>query len=175
MNRPRRSVRPTTLVALSALAALALLPGCESLSDAASAVREKISAREAPHTRLYAASPRTTYEAVRLAAEQMGYRQLRGGAAQGQFDAISGLSTDDNLRGSRQIAMTVRLRATLDGGTELSVKLDEIIEADSRSRPGQGTATPLRDTPQYDVFLRRVQQALPAATSAAPPPTTRKP
>ena len=149
-------------LAFAAILAALSLSGCESLSDAALSVREKISARESPHTKVYAAAPRATYEAVRVAAEQMGYRFLRGGPAQGEFDAVNGLAADDSLRGTRQIAMKVRLRATLDGGTELSVTLDEIIEADSRGRPGQGTSAPLRDTPQYDVLLRRVQQALEA-------------
>ena len=40
--------------------------------------------------------------------------------------------------------------------------LTEIIEADSSNRAGQATETPLRDTPQYDVFFRRVGQALAA-------------
>ena len=61
--------------------------------------------------------------------------------------------------------MKVRLHAALEGGTEVSVVLTEIIEADSSQRAGQGTSTPLIDTPQYEVFFRQVQQAIDAAKS----------
>ena len=56
--------------------------------------------------------------------------------------------------------MKIRLKPALDGGTEVRVTLEEIIEADSRRRAGQGTSTPLRDTPLYEVLFRNVQQAL---------------
>ena len=151
----------------SALGLSTLLTGCDTLSDATDRVREKFAAREQPKTHTYAADPRASYDAVKVAAAQMGYRFLRGGPAQGEFDAISGLATDDAMRSTRQISMKVRLHATLDGGTEVTVTLDEIIEADSRDHAGQGTSTPLRDTPQYDAFFRHVQQALDAAK--APP------
>jgi hypothetical protein len=62
--------------------------------------------------------------------------------------------------------MKIRLHALPDGGTELSVTLTEIIEADSRGRAGQGTATPLRDTPLYEVLFRNVQQALDSQKSS---------
>ena len=151
----------------SALGMTAMFAGCETLSDATDRVREKLATREEPRTHTYTADSRATYEAVRVAAEQMGYRFLRGGPAQGELDAVNGLVTDDALRGTRQISMKVRLHATLDGSTEVSVTLNEIIEADSRDRAGQGTSAPLRDTPQYDAFFRHVQQALDAAK--APP------
>jgi hypothetical protein len=152
----------------STLAAATLLAGCDTLSDASDRVREKLAARERPRAHIYTSDSRATYEAVRVTADQMGYRFLRGGPAQGELDAISGLATDDAMRSTRQISMKVRLHATLDGGTEVSVVLDEIIEADSRDHAGQGTSTPLRDTPQYDAFFRHVQQALDAAKA---PPT----
>ncbi len=60
--------------------------------------------------------------------------------------------------------MNVKLNATLDGsGTEVSLILKELIETDSSQRAGQATATPLRDTPQYEVFFRTLQQVLDAA------------
>ena len=140
---------------------MTLLAGCESMSDATSGIRERVSARGAPQVRSYAASPRATYDAVRGAAANMGYRFIRGGAAQGEFEAISRVGSGDTMSSARQIAMKVTLRPTLDGnGTDVSVRLTEIIEADSSNRAGQATETPLRDTPQYDVFFRRVGQAL---------------
>jgi len=151
----------------AAFGSVTLLAGCDTLSDATQSVREKFEAREKPHTHVYASDSRATYEAARVAAAQMGYRILRGRAAEGELDAVNALAADDALRGTRQLSMKVRFHSTLDGGTEVAVTLDEIIEADPRGHAGQGTSAPLRDTPQYDVFFRRVQQALDAAK--APP------
>lgn len=139
----------------------AVLTGCESMSDATSAVRERIAARDEPKTMTFAAQPRPTYEAVRTAATDMGYRFVRGGPAQGEFEAISGVRPGETHGTARQITMKVSLRATLDGkGTDVAVRLKEILEADSSNRAGQATEAPLRDTPQYDVFFRRVGTAL---------------
>ena len=135
--------------------------GCESLSDATSGVRERMGARAAPQTKTFAAPPRAAYDAVRAAATAMGYRFVRGGPAQGEFEAISRVGSGETLGSSRQLAMKVALRATLDGkGTDVSIRLTEILEADSSNRAGQATETPLRDTPQHDVFFRRVGQEL---------------
>jgi len=135
--------------------------GCESVSDATSAVRGRLAAREQPQVRPFAAAPRATYDAVRAAATDMGYRFVRGGPAQGEFEAISGLRSGETIGTARQISMKVALRPTLDGkGTDVSVWLKEIIEADSSNRAGQATETPLRDTPQYDVFFLRVERML---------------
>ena len=148
--------RPLALLALLSLAAFT---GCESLSDAAGSVREKFAASEQPRTHAYKTAQRATYEAARVAVEQMGFRFIRGGAAQGELEAVSGLSSGDTLRSSRQITLKLRLTATLDGGTEAALLLSEVIENDSSGRAGQGTSTPLRDTPLYEVFFRNVQLA----------------
>ncbi len=140
---------------------LALTGGCESVSDATGAMRERMAARDQPQVKTYAAEPRATYDAVRGAATGMGYRFIRGGPAQGEFEAISGVRSGETIGSARQISMKVTLKPTLDGkGTEVSVRLKEIIEADSSNRAGQATETPLRDTPQYDVLFKRVGTAL---------------
>ncbi len=142
---------------LSALLLAGLLAGCESVSDATSAVRGKFAERAAPQTRSYAAAQRAVYDAVRTSAAQMGYRFVRGGAAQGEFEGIGGVAAGEALGSSRQFAMKVALKPTLDGnGTEVAVRLTEIIEADSSNRAGMATEAPLRDTPQYEVFFMRV-------------------
>lgn len=151
--------RPSVFLALLSLA---VFSGCESFSDATSSVREKLSAREQPRTHIYKAPQRATYDAARIAVERVGFRFIRGGAAQGELEAVSGLSSSDTLRGSRQVTLKLRLNATLEGGTEASLLLSEIIESDSSGRAGQGTSTTLRDTPLYEVFFRNVQQALDA-------------
>lgn len=141
--------------------AFALLAGCETASDFSGAVRERMAEREAPRVKVYAAEPRPTYEAVKAAAIQMGYKFQRGGPAQGEFDAVSGIGQGESPGSSRQIAMKVRLQATLDKkGTKVSVRLSEIIESDSSNRAGLATESPLRDTPQYEVFFQRVGKVL---------------
>ena len=145
-----------TLASLALLVALGL-SGCEAVSDAASSVRDRVVARDDFKMSSYAADPRATYDAVRAAAADMGYRFVRGGPAQGHFEAISALRSGETIGSARQISMKVVLKPTFDGqGTEVTVRLREIIEADSSNRAGQATETPLRDTPQYDVFFRRV-------------------
>ena len=145
------------------------LAGCESVSEAGGTVRDRLAGRNDSQTRTYAAQPKPTYEAVRSAAAGMGYRFVRGGAAQGQFEAISSVKSGETMGSARQISMKVTLKSTLDGsGTEVTTKLTEIIEADSSNRAGQGTEAPLRDTPQYDVFFRRIGTVL-----GVPPQETR--
>lgn len=135
-----------------------LISGCEAVSNA----REKLSSREQPRTHTYTADPRATYEAARRASEQMGYRFVRGGPAQGELEAISGIATSDTINSSRQIALDAKFAATLEGGTEVRLLFRQISEKDSAQRAGQATATALRDTPQYEVFFRTVQQVLDA-------------
>lgn len=154
-------MKPHLLAAL-AFACAGLLAGCDSLSSAAARVREKMADRDEPQVRDYAAPPRATYEAVRVAADQMGFRFLRGGPAQGQFDAVSGVGLGEVPGSARQISMKVRMSPTSEGGTEVKVVLKEIKEADSSNRAGIATETPLRDTPLYDTFLRTVQRVLEA-------------
>src|SRR5688572_22078335 len=90
---------PTLMIAAFACA------GCGSLSDATNSVREKFGARDAPMVRNFEADSRRTYEAVRSAATNMGYRFIRGGAAQGEFEAISGIARGETHRSARQISM----------------------------------------------------------------------
>ena len=56
--------------------------------------------------------------------------------------------------------MKVRLHPVDEKNTEVTVRLNEVIEDDSSDRAGHATASPLRDTPQYEVFFREVQKAL---------------
>ncbi len=144
------------------LAILAFGAGCESMSDMKDGVRERMNARNEPKVRSYAADQRAVYAAALRAVDQMNYRFIRGGPAQGKLEAVSGVSTGDSLGSSRQITLRLELHSALDGGTGMSLWLNEIIEADSSQRAGQGTSTPLRDTPLYEVFFRTVQQALDA-------------
>ena len=49
------------------------------------------------------------------AAAQMEYRFVRGGPAQGEFDAVSRIGAGEREGRSRQLSLKARLRATLDG------------------------------------------------------------
>lgn len=124
-------------------------------------MRGRLAGRDEGRTKTFAAQPRATYDAVRAAAAAMGYRFVRGGPAQGAFEAISGVAPGETHGSARQVAMKATLRPSLDGqGTVVNVHLTEIIEADSSNRAGQATETPLRDTPQYEVFFTRVARGL---------------
>jgi len=146
------------------LSGTVFLTGCGTLSDGVSGVRERIAAGARPVERHFTANSRLCYEAAKTALERMGYRSLRGGAAQGKLEGVSGLTTGDSLRSARQVSVNVALEPALDGGTDLKVLFAEIIENDSGNQAGRATETPLRDTPQYEVFFRGVQQALDAGT-----------
>jgi hypothetical protein len=153
--------RTTIPAVLILLAASLLFSGCESLSDAAGSMRERIAAREETRERTFAAAPRATYDALKSAATQMGYRQSRGGPAQGEFEAVSAVAPGERHGTSRQILMKARVSAGLDGRSAiLSVSLAEVLEDDSSNRPGLATRTALRDTPQYQVLFQRVSDIL---------------
>lgn len=141
------------------LAATLAFTGCETMSDMTESVREKVAARSAPHSRVFSAEQRTAYAAARAATEAMGFRFLRGGPAQGEIDAVSGLSSDNALRSTRQVSMKIRL-VTVPGGTDVRVALTEIVEQDSSKSAGRAIESPLRESPLYSVFYRQVEQSL---------------
>ncbi|HVU32000.1 MAG TPA: hypothetical protein VHE61_01100 [Opitutaceae bacterium] len=158
------------LAALTVIGVSLLLSGCDSLSDATLDMRERFSSHEQePRSKTFSATPRVTYEAVRAAANNMGYRFVRGGPAQGIFEAVNDVSQGDTAGTARQVSMKVRLHATLDEtGTEVSVRFSEILESDSSNQMGMATETTMRDTPLYEVFFRNIQQALGARPTAQP-------
>ncbi len=137
--------------------------GCSTISDATDAVRGRLAAREEAKVRSYPAAPRETYDALRNAVAQMGYRVVRRGPAQGELEAIGGVRAGESHGSARQLYLKVRLKPSLDGsGTEVAVRLTEIIEPDSSNRPGQATEAALRDTPQYEVLFEKLGQVLAA-------------
>jgi len=90
----------------------------------------------------------------------MQFRVIRGGPAQGKIEAVSGLSTSDSLKSTRQISIVIHISPAGSEGTEVSVDLKEAIEEDSQNRQGFATETKLRDTPYYEVFFNGLGQAL---------------
>lgn len=138
-----------------------LLAGCGVISDATSDVRDKFAERNAPHLKTFPAPQREVYEAVRTAAGQLGYRFVRGGAAQGEYEGISSVRAGETVGTARQRTIKVKLERALDGGTEVAVRVNEINEADSSNRAGLATESPLRDPTYYDVFFGQVERSLP--------------
>ncbi|MBW8782738.1 MAG: hypothetical protein JF599_12755 [Verrucomicrobia bacterium] len=138
------------------------LAGCDTVgTDFGTGVREKFTG-PVYRTQIETADARTTYEAARKAIAAMEFHFVRGGAAQGRIEALSGLSATDSLNGARQLAMTIKL-TPVAGGTEVAVLITEQVQDDFNKGPaGQAIETPLRDTPLYDVFFRNVSQALSA-------------
>ena len=105
--------RHTIPAGLLIFAASLLLSGCLSLSDAAGSVRDRIAAREETRERTLAAAPRATYDALKSAATQMGYRQTRGGPAQGEFEASQKLAEAAKVLGEQKDAITLRYLETM--------------------------------------------------------------
>ena len=142
-------------------AGLALsLSGCGSVSDAASGVREKFAERSAPTTQTVSAPQREVYDAVRVVAGQLGYRFVRGGAAQGEYEGVTTVRAGETMGSARQRSMKIKLSRALDGGTDVAVRVTEIIESDSSNRAGLATESPLRDPAYYEVFFRQLERAL---------------
>lgn len=116
--------------------------------------------REAPKSRVFQADQKAVYEAVKAAADAMDFRFVRGGPAEGELEALGAISVGEEAGSSRQISMKVHLSPAGDSGTLVEVSLTETIEETSAEEPAMATQTPLRDTPQYEVFFRDVQTAL---------------
>jgi hypothetical protein len=143
-----KNLFPVWLVSLVCLA----LAGCESVrNDFGAGLSEKINGPTYQH-RVLADAPPAVFERARMALDQLGFRITRAGAAQGIIEGVSGLATDDRLRGSRQRTVKVRLESTLDEGTDVAVLFTEVVEDDFSKGAGQGTETSLRNHPLYDAF-----------------------
>lgn len=144
------------------------LVGCGTLSDAASGVREKIAARNEPRVKTFTGTPRVVFEAVKIAADQMGYRMTHGGPAQGKYEGVSAVGPGEASGSARQVSIKVTLHATLDEtGTDVSVRFAEILEDNPNGR-GLATETTMQDTPLYEVFFRHIREALGQRETAQP-------
>lgn len=155
------------IITLASLLILGLCAGCEAVSDMKDGVRERMNARNEPKVRVFSGDQRVVYAAALKALDGIGFRFVRGGPAQGKMEAVSAVSPNDSLNSSRQVVLKFTLAPSFAPQgqakgemTEMSLWLTEIIEADSSRQAGQGTSTPLRDTPLYEVYFRAVQQGL---------------
>ena len=144
------------------LAAACLLPsGCD---NPPATVREGLGLEVPVRTRVFPADKRAAYVAAKAALDPMGYRFQKGGAAQGYLEAISDVSAGESMSSAHQFVIKATFEPALDGGTEVSVRITEIIEEDSEHQLGRATESPVADTPLYEVFFRGIQQDLAAAS-----------
>ena len=111
--------------------------------------------------RVFQADSRSVYDAALVSLAHMEFRVTKGGPAQGKIEAVSGLNKRDNLRGTRQIFISVQI-SQLGDESEVVAVLKEAIEDDTNNQPGFATVTPLRDTPYYSVFFDGITEALAA-------------
>lgn len=146
------------LAVLSTCLAALLFAGCQS--DVPEDFHLKLGPREAPQARTFLADQRATYEAAKAVVQSMGYRIVKGGAAQGEMVALSPVARGDGQGGGRQVSLRITLSPGADSGTEMEVSLTEILESDSSGQQGLATQTPLTDTPLYEKIFKDVQQAL---------------
>jgi len=102
------------------------------------------------------------YEAARAALAKMGFTFERGGPAQGIIHSVGPM--DASVAGgpgtARQMWFDAKLSPAIEGGTKIEVLFSRMVEDDFNKRPGQGSLTPLRDSPLYEVFFGYVDEAL---------------
>ena len=135
-----------------------VLSGCESGSKMPSVFRERFAPTY--HTHSVAAEQKATYEAAREAVRQLGYSFVRGGAAQGELEALSTLQPGSGARSARQVSIKMKLAPATGGGTEVSVLFSEIREDDFSKREGMGTTTAMSESGLYAVFFSKLDAAL---------------
>jgi hypothetical protein len=138
------------------LTALLAFSGCDSMPRVIGGP-----SREPPRAHVFSADRKASYEAARHALDRMQYRFVRGGPAQGELEAVSGLVAGNSLSNTHQILFAAKF-VDAPEGTEVRVWLKEAAEANATKGLGRATETALRDTPLYEVFFRELQHALDA-------------
>lgn len=132
--------------------------GCETVRND---VRECFSAPQY-QMKVVTVDQRKAYEIARAALNKMHYTFEKGGPAQGLIHAFG--TVDASVAGgpgtARQVFFDAKLSATAEGGTKIEVLFSRMVEDDFNKRPGQGSVTPLRDSPLYEVFFGYVDEAM---------------
>jgi uncharacterized protein YceK len=142
-----------------------LLSGCSSMESAKDSVHERWTARYEGRNKAFTADQKQAYAAAQYAAKQLGLRVTRGGANQGTLEAVSMLESDASLRGSRQIAL--KLRITREGeGVSVNLLFTEVVADDSSRASAMGMETPMKDSPLYELFFGHMAQYLSGKTGS---------
>lgn len=137
------------------LGLLLWLVGCESSNG----FGERFRSAE-PKWRNFERTPDLVMAAARQALVTMGFKITRARETSGWIEAVNAVRTDAALRGASQISVKVSLEANLDGGTEMRVWMNEIVEDSFTGAGGYGTRTPLRASPLYEVLFRETGKGL---------------
>lgn len=152
---PMKSPVFSLVLALGALA----FSGCESMKSASDGVRESWATRYEGHSQVFKGTQKEVYAACKGAVDAMGFRFIKGGAAQGKLEAVSTLRTDNNLKGSSQLSFKVTLRQVAEG-VEVNLLILEVVEDNFNGRGGIATETPLRKSPLYELYMAQVGEVL---------------
>jgi hypothetical protein len=145
-----------TFFALCLASGFLVLAGCDSLPSGSGGRLGPAPAT----TRIFQGTSRAVYDAAKASLAKMEFRVTKGGPAAGRIEAVSGLKSDESLRSTRQITMSIHISDLGDGTCEVSAVLKEAIEEDSVERQGFVTQSTLRDTPYYEVFFSGLGQVL---------------
>lgn len=137
------------------LAFILMLAGCESTGG----FSERFRPAE-PVLRSYDQPPAQVFSAARKALDLMGFKITRASEASGRIEAVNAVRADAALRSSSQVSVKVELESTLEGGTEMRVWMNEIVEDNFTGAGGYGTRTPLRASPLYEVLFRETEKGL---------------
>lgn len=144
--------------AVLVLGAALLFSGCESTRhDIAGGVREKFSG-PVYERRVFDATGEAVFDAALARTRDMGFRVTRSGQAQGVIEGVSGIVSDDTLRGSRQRTIKVKLSPVAAGGVEVAVLFTEIVEDEFGK--GAGSESSMRGDALYAVFYDGLGQLL---------------
>jgi hypothetical protein len=162
----------TTRVAKSvclSLLASGLLAGCASMDSVRSSMKDRFVGMS-PTVRLVQGAPRQVYDAARVAMEQLGYRYVRGGPAQGELEGLSRIGAGDDFRSSRQRSIEIHLQPLDGDSVEVGVRLKEIVQDGSSRVSSLATETPLRESSAYDAFFEALERMLHTSTDKGLPP-----
>jgi hypothetical protein len=146
------------LASLFILGVIILTAGCEDISDT---LHNYIPAKPAAIIHFFKSDERTTYAASKTALSDIGFHYVSGGPAVGRLYAISDVTAGDTQGSSHQYTLTAHFHALIDGsGTDVSLDLTEVIEADTLRHQGMGTESGLNDTALAKIYFRAIEQNL---------------
>jgi hypothetical protein len=138
-----------------------LLAGCASIHSVRESVRERFVGTP-PRVRTVQGDEKQVFAAARRALAKLGFQFERGGPAQGELEAISGIGTGDDFHSSRQRTITIHLLPGAEGHVEVEVWMKEIVESDFDRATSPATEAPLRDPAAFDAFFDALQEELQA-------------
>ncbi len=158
MRRVRFAGATSALLALAA----AGLGGCAVADAAGQAVQRRL--QDPAVERVVPGAPRDVYGSLRAVVTRLGYRVVRGSAAQGELEAVSAVGAGADPGSSRQLVLRIRLTAG-EAGTTVRVRVADVREADSSRRAGHATEVPLPPGPRHEALLAELARELTAQKS----------